>query len=178
MRAVAALGSQSSGSSSRFRSRASPPLRLEEAGRIHAVKRDVDGVGHEDGVAGRALVEAFGGEPVEREAGLAVVVGVAGRGDLLAHLIDELQRVLDQHRRAVGVEHLRVAREDADAGTDGGLLDVGRPNTSAANFSERRRHFAAQSAQEIGAGDGRGGGVAATANEDDGGGEGVRALRD
>ena len=142
--------------------------RLKEAGAFHAVERDVDGVGHDDGVAGPALLEAFGGEPVEREAGLAVVVGVASRRDLLAHLIDKLERVFDEHRRAVGVKHLACAREDADAGADSGLLDVGRPNAGAPDLSERIRHLAAQRAQEVGAGDGRCRWLAAAADKDNG----------
>ena len=155
---LSAVGSQSSGSSSRLRRRASPPRASKKPAAFMPSSETLTALVMMMASPERAFLEALGGKPVEREAGLAVVVGVAVRSDLLAHLIDELQRVLDEHRRAVGVEHLRVAREDADAGTDGGLLDVGRANAGAANFGERRRHLAAQRAQEVGAGDSRGGG--------------------
>src|SRR5262249_55150156 len=90
-----------------------PAVSEGKASLLHILQATVDGIGHNNGVARAALVEAFGSKPIEREQRLWVIFACGRRGDLFTHLIDEFQCVPDGHRGAVGIEYLRIAREDA-----------------------------------------------------------------
>ncbi len=86
----------------------------------HAVDAGALGAGQRVGLAEAALVPAVLLEPVQAElrVGVEVVLG--------EEAVDELQRGLHGHRRAVGLEHGGVLREDRHAWADDGLRQVHR----------------------------------------------------
>src|SRR5205823_5970022 len=84
-------------------------------------------------------------------------------------LIDELQRRAHAHRRAVGLEHLAIAREDGHAWANGRLRQVDGRDVAVLKPLQRTGQLALEGVQELTACRERCASGTRAANEDDGG---------
>ena len=112
------------------------------------------------------------------EAALAIDVAV-----LLAHegielAVDGLQGRTHRHRSAIGVQHLRITRENSHARADSRLGKVDRGNIGGLQGLEGTRQLAAQLVGELAARADRRVIPTLAADEDNGGGKGVGAVAD